>query len=70
MHYFISFTGKSTYCRAIAHHLINSIKRDIIIVNLDPANDRPPYQADVDVQNLIEVDEVFVIYYVIQFVYS
>ena len=50
--------------------MINSIKRDIIIVNLDPANDRPPYQADVDVQNLIEVDEVFVIYYVIQFVYS
>ena len=50
--------GKSTYCRAIAHHLLNSVKRDVIIVNLDPANDRPPYEADVDVQSLIEVDEV------------
>ncbi|KAL5249997.1 hypothetical protein ACHWQZ_G015916 [Mnemiopsis leidyi] len=35
-----------------------SVKRDVIIVNLDPANDRPPYEADVDVQSLIEVDEV------------
>ena len=43
--------------KAIAHHLTTVIKRKVIIVNLDPANDRPPYKADVDVQNLIEVDE-------------
>ena len=51
-------SGKSTYCKAICHHLSNIIKRKVVIVNLDPANDKPPYEADIDVQNLIEVDEV------------
>ena len=51
-------SGKSTYCRAIAYHLSTVLKRSVIIVNLDPANERPPYDADVDVQQLVEVEEV------------
>ena len=51
-------SGKSTYCKAMAAHLQNEIKRKVIIVNLDPANDAPPYTAGVDVQDLIELDDV------------
>ena len=63
------FSGKSTYCKAIAHHLSSVIKRKVIIVNLDPANDKPPYNADVDVQNIIEVDEVSSVNHNISYTY-
>ena len=51
--------GKSTYCRAMAHHMRENMKRKVVVVNLDPANDSPPYEADVNVKNLVDVEEVY-----------
>ena len=42
----------------MSFHLRNTIKRPVVVVNLDPANEQPPYQADIDVQDIVEVDEV------------
>lgn len=47
--------GKSTYCRAAMNYL-NSINRDAVIVNLDPAVESP--QAKIDICSLVQHYEV------------
>mmetsp|Transcript_12799 Transcript_12799/g.38119 ORF Transcript_12799/g.38119 Transcript_12799/m.38119 type:complete len:288 (+) Transcript_12799:305-1168(+) len=48
--------GKTTMCHALqVHGQIH--KRGIFVVNLDPAADLTPYEADVDVRELISVED-------------
>ena len=49
--------GKTTYCEAMARFL-KAIGRDVAIVNIDPANENVPYQADIDISELIQLEEV------------
>lgn len=46
--------GKTTYCSGVAAFL-RSRGRACAIVNLDPANDLLPYEADVDVAELVKL---------------
>ncbi|XP_054715050.1 GPN-loop GTPase 2-like [Uloborus diversus] len=50
-------SGKSTYCNAVANLLSGSGRR-IALVNLDPANEIPPYKADIDISQLIALEDV------------
>jgi len=46
-------SGKSTYCAGV-QQLLNGLGRKSCLVNLDPANDALPYDASVDVCELID----------------
>jgi len=50
-------SGKTTFCRGMAQFL-RGIGRRPVIVNLDPANDELPYEPDVDIADLIQLEEV------------
>eukprot|EP01071_Lankesteria_metandrocarpae_P009829 Lankesteria_metandrocarpae@DN5253_c0_g1_i2.p2 len=50
-------SGKSTYCNGM-QQMCRAICRNVVIINLDPANDRLPYDVDIDVCHLISVDTV------------
>lgn len=51
-------SGKSTYCHGM-QQLMSAIKRQpCYIVNLDPANDRLPYDCAVDVFELVRLRDV------------
>ncbi|XP_014242426.1 GPN-loop GTPase 2 [Cimex lectularius] len=50
-------TGKSTYCHEMSKFLAQ-VGRKVSIVNLDPANEKCLYKADVDVNELITVEDV------------
>lgn len=47
-------SGKTTYCHGMASFL-RACGRDAAIVNLDPANDKLPYTADINIFDLISV---------------
>lgn len=53
--------GKTTYCEAMSRFL-KAIGREVAIINLDPANEQVPYQAEVDVAELIKLEEVMELY--------
>ncbi|XP_075250364.1 GPN-loop GTPase 2-like [Convolutriloba macropyga] len=48
--------GKSTYCAAVSD-VLRKLKRDVVLVNLDFANEEPPYEPNIDVGNLITVED-------------
>ena len=48
--------GKTTMCHALQVHG-QLHKRGIFVVNLDPAADLTPYEADVDVRELISAED-------------
>ncbi len=50
-------SGKSTYCAAMQQYC-TGIKRDVAIVNLDPANEKLPYECAIDIRELIQLQEV------------
>ncbi|XP_065335849.1 GPN-loop GTPase 2 [Cloeon dipterum] len=49
-------SGKSSYCRAMCLYL-QSIGRKVALVNLDPANDTLPYEAAINITELITLDD-------------
>mmetsp|Transcript_80736 Transcript_80736/g.250602 ORF Transcript_80736/g.250602 Transcript_80736/m.250602 type:complete len:319 (-) Transcript_80736:52-1008(-) len=49
--------GKTTYCTGM-QMLLGALKRPRTLVNLDPANDDLPYECDIDVRELVNVEEV------------
>lgn len=49
--------GKSTYCTGM-QQLLTVLKRPRTMVNLDPANDDPPYDCDIDIRELVNVEDV------------
>lgn len=50
-------SGKSTYCAAMQRHA-ETTNRVIGVVNLDPAAEAFTYQAQIDVRDLIQLDDV------------
>lgn len=50
-------SGKSTYCNGM-NQFLNSIGRNSLIVNLDPANDRLPYDCTLDIRDVITLEEI------------
>ncbi|GLC33726.1 hypothetical protein PLESTB_000109000 [Pleodorina starrii] len=50
-------SGKTTYCRGM-QQFMQATGRKVAIVNLDPANDMLPYEAAVDVADLVCLEEV------------
>lgn len=50
-------SGKTTYCNAMAQ-LLNGLGRKTSLINIDPANELVPYDADVDISELIQLDDV------------
>ena len=50
-------SGKSTYCAGIGEFMSQAGRR-VAIVNLDPANDCAPYDAALDISELISLDDV------------
>ncbi|KAG7881617.1 hypothetical protein KL905_000897 [Ogataea polymorpha] len=49
--------GKSTYCNGM-NQFLNSIGRNSLIVNLDPANDLLPYHCTIDIRDFITLEEI------------
>ncbi|OBA15704.1 uncharacterized protein OGAPODRAFT_82591 [Ogataea polymorpha] len=49
--------GKSTYCNGM-NLFLNSIGRNSLIVNLDPANDLLPYHCTIDIRDFITLEEI------------
>lgn len=50
-------SGKTTYCKAVGA-VLRELGRKVAIINLDPANDALPYEATIDINELIQVSEV------------
>lgn len=51
-------SGKSTFCHAMSEFL-RAVNRKAAVVNLDPANEYPPYATcQVDIRHLIDVSHV------------
>ena len=50
-------SGKSTCCKGLQHYF-SLIERPVALINLDPANDRLPYEASVDIGDLVSLEEV------------
>ena len=49
-------SGKTTYCLGMAD-LMSELKRKVVIVNLDPSNDKVPYHRDIDIRELIRAED-------------
>lgn len=49
-------SGKSTYCSSLAQYGVD-IKRNIEVVNLDPAAEHFDYEPFVDIRDLIQVQD-------------
>ena len=50
-------SGKSTYCKILQEHAV-ALKREIIVINLDPAAESFKYNCDIDIRELITVVDV------------
>jgi GTPase SAR1 family protein len=50
-------SGKSTYCKILQDHA-EILKRDIVVINLDPAAETFKYRCDIDIRELITVVDV------------
>lgn len=50
-------SGKTSYCNAI-RQLVTKYERNVITINLDPANEDVPYDVDIDVNKLINCVDV------------
>ena len=50
-------SGKTTYCNGMQQYL-TLLGRKVAIINLDPANDTLPYEAAIDVGELVSLDAV------------
>jgi GTPase SAR1 family protein len=54
-------SGKSTYCHALQEHCLSlgpQLRRNIHVINLDPAAEEFKYHVALDIRDLIRVDEV------------
>ncbi|KAI8906426.1 GPN-loop GTPase [Gorgonomyces haynaldii] len=49
-------SGKTTFTHALSQ-FYRITKRDVCIVNLDPANDNIPYKPDIDIMDLISLED-------------
>ncbi|CAE8604350.1 unnamed protein product [Polarella glacialis] len=49
--------GKTTYCTGM-QQLLTVLKRPCTLINLDPANDDLPYECQIDIRELVNVEDV------------
>lgn len=49
--------GKTTYCTKMSE-LLHKLGRRVVIVNLDPANEKMSYKPDIDIRQLIVLEDV------------
>ena len=56
-----SGSGKTTYCKVV-QHFAEVLKRNIMIVNLDPAAETLPYKCSVDIRELICLEDAIEAY--------
>ncbi|KAJ5076780.1 gpn-loop gtpase 2 [Anaeramoeba ignava] len=49
-------SGKTTYCTGM-QDILQSLKRNPIVINLDPANENIPYHCDIDIKSLITIED-------------
>ncbi|GAB6019899.1 GPN-loop GTPase 2 [Chamberlinius hualienensis] len=49
-------SGKTTYCRTI-QELLRTLKRKVVVVNIDPANDIIPYECAINISSLITEED-------------
>lgn len=52
-------SGKTTYCNGMSQFL-TLLGRKVAVVNLDPANDRLPYECAVNVEDLVKLSDVMI----------
>lgn len=52
-----SGAGKTTYCALIQDHS-EVLKREVLVINLDPAVESFQYQCEIDIRDLITVIDV------------
>ncbi|XP_046895376.1 GPN-loop GTPase 2 [Hypomesus transpacificus] len=50
-------SGKTTYCRGMQEFL-GHLGRKVVVVNMDPANERMPYTCAVDISELVTLEDV------------
>ncbi len=50
-------SGKSTYCNGMQQYL-QLVGRKLAVINLDPANDHPPYECTIDIADLVSLEAV------------
>ncbi|PLW16176.1 hypothetical protein PCANC_19583 [Puccinia coronata f. sp. avenae] len=50
-------SGKTTYCWGLQQYF-KAIRRPILVINLDPAVEHLPYEAAIDIRDLIRLEEV------------
>lgn len=50
-------SGKTTYCHAMSS-LLQELGRNVITINLDPANDVLPFEPTIDISSLVTLKEV------------
>ena len=50
-------SGKSTYCKIMQEHA-EVLKREIVVINLDPAAESFKYNCDIDIRELVTVVDV------------
>ena len=51
-------SGKTTYCTKFKEFLEEKCKRQVSIINLDPANENMMYKPDIDIMDLVKVEDV------------
>lgn len=49
--------GKTTYCHGMKDFM-QAVGREVIVINLDPANNSTPYSSAISITDLITVEEV------------
>ncbi|CAI7855888.1 unnamed protein product, partial [Closterium sp. NIES-53] len=50
-------SGKTTYCNGM-QQFMQLLGRKVAVVNMDPANDRLPYECAVNVEELVRLEDV------------
>ena len=50
-------SGKSSYCHLI-QGMAKTLKRNVLVVNLDPAAEKFRYECTVDIRDLVSIDDV------------
>lgn len=50
-------SGKSTYCAGMQQFL-GGLSRRPLLINLDPANERPGYEPDLAIEDLVTLQRV------------
>ena len=55
--FIIYYLGKTTFCHGMKMFL-EAIGRNCIIINLDFANDKIPYEAAIDIRDLISLEVI------------